>query len=67
MTFTGKSSIVENWETYKLNPFEQYSTGSDPLYFYPLKQYRLPYNYPQTFYKSYPVEHEAHTEPASGL
>ena len=52
----------ENYVPYKIKPFDYLSTGSDPLYFYQLKQFRLPYKYPQTFYKSYPAEHQSYFE-----
>jgi hypothetical protein len=61
------NTIHEGMQSYKMKPFEWVSTGTDPFYFYQLKQYRLPYDYPRSFYKSYPFEHNAHWEPASGI
>ena len=52
-----KNKTKENWQTYKQLPFKSVDTGADPLYYYPMKQYRKPYRWPLTFYQSYPYSH----------
>jgi hypothetical protein len=50
----------EGWVTYSQYPYGATATGKDdPLVFYNVPQYRLPYNWPFGFKTSYPVEHVA--------
>ncbi len=47
--------LKEKWENYIRTPFNYVDTGSTPMDFYRKDLYRLPYDYPYTFFKSYPI------------
>jgi hypothetical protein len=47
----------EPFDTYYRAPYNNIDTGTNPLVFYEYPTYREPYEYPYTFYKSYPVPH----------
>ena len=50
-------NVHENWQDYKMLPFGEVKSGSDPLYFYNYNRYRLPYRWPFKHYSSYPYPH----------
>ena len=53
---------VEGWANYERKPLNYLSTGSTPLNFYRKDLYRLPYRYPFTFNKSYPLPNQSYYE-----
>ena len=54
--FTSNSnSLNEGFEVYQQLPFGYFETGSEPLSYYRLDRYRLPYRYPDVFMTNYPV------------
>ena len=55
-----KPGALENWETYRQNPYGYVKTGATPLNFYARPRYRLPYRYPLKFRQSYPHDHMTH-------
>ena len=62
-----RPALSEGWQNYKSTQFNWISTGSEPLEYYHYPQYRAPYMYPFTFFKSYPQPHYSNYEPASGF
>jgi len=64
MTFGRKT--LEGWQVYQQKPFQWMDTGADPMYYYPMKQFRLPYRWPLTFYQSYPYPHMANFDSVMG-
>jgi hypothetical protein len=50
-----KKSIHEGFDMYQQLPFQYMYTGSQPLSYYRLDRYRLPYRYPDMFFTNYPV------------
>jgi hypothetical protein len=48
-------TMNEGFEVYKQLPFGYFETGSEPLSYYRLDRYRLPYRYPDVFMSNYPV------------
>jgi len=57
IVITGNKScdIKEKWQNYMRSPFNFIGTGANPIDFYRKDLYRFPYDYPYTFFKSYPV------------
>jgi len=53
--FSWRIETKESFTTYQTEPLKYISTGSTPLGFNQINYYRLPYEYPRTFYKSYPI------------
>ncbi len=49
------NQIQEGFDMYQQLPFKYMYTGSQPLSYYRLDRYRLPYRYPDVFYTNYPV------------
>ena len=47
-------STKESWTNYITPYFDYVRTTPDPPMFYSRPLYRLPYDYPRQFYKSYP-------------
>ena len=47
----------EFFQDYKLYPYGEVYSGSDPLYFYHYNRYRKPYRWPFKYYSSYPYPH----------
>jgi hypothetical protein len=47
----------EKFQDYKLYPYGEVYSGSDPLYFYKYNRYRKPYRWPYRYYSSYPYPH----------
>jgi hypothetical protein len=47
----------EAFQDYKLLPYGEVYSGSDPLYFYNYNRYRKPYRWPYLYYSSYPYPH----------
>jgi hypothetical protein len=47
--------VEEGFDMYQQLPFQYMYTGSEPLSYYRLDRYRLPYRYPDVFYTNYPV------------
>ena len=47
----------EAFQDYKLFPYGEVYSGSDPLYFYKYNRYRKPYRWPYRYYSSYPYPH----------
>lgn len=52
MSLTG-----EPFQDYKLCPYGEVYSGSDPLYFYNYDRYRKPYRWPFKYHSSYPYPH----------
>ena len=50
-------SSNEYFQDYKLYPYGEVYSGSDPLYFYNYNRYRKPYRWPYKYYSSYPYPH----------
>ena len=50
----------EGWANYERKPFNYLTTGSTPLNYYRKDLYRLPYRYPFTFQKSYPLPNQSY-------
>ena len=48
-------NVQEGFEVYQQLPFGYFETGSEPLSYYRLDRYRLPYRYPDVFMTNYPV------------
>lgn len=52
---TSSGKVEEGFEVYQQLPFGYFETGSEPLSYYRLDRYRLPYRYPDVFMTNYPV------------
>lgn len=52
----------EGWANYERKPLDYLTTGSTPLNYYRKDLYRLPYRYPFTFQKSYPLPNQSYYE-----
>jgi len=52
----------EGWANYERKPLDILTTGSTPLNYYRKDLYRLPYRYPFTFQKSYPLPNQSYYE-----
>ena len=48
---------TEYFQDYKLWPFGEVLSGTDPLYFYNYNRYRKPYRWPFRYFSSYPYSH----------
>lgn len=53
---------IEKYENYFRPPYNHIDNGSTPLTYYEYPTYREPYEYPYTFFKSYPVPHLSNYE-----
>lgn len=51
------SKLWENFQSYKMSPYGEVYTGSDPLYFYSYPRYRKPFRWPYQYHSSYPYPH----------
>ena len=49
--------MFERFQDYKMYPYGEVYSGSDPLYFYEYNRYRKPYMWPYKYYSSYPYPH----------
>jgi hypothetical protein len=55
MYYKKKNEVEEGFAMYEQQPFQYMYTGSEPLSYYRLDRYRLPYRYPDMFFSNYPV------------
>jgi len=55
-----KQEGFTGWSMYKTKPYNNVSTGSNPLIYYEHEKYRKPYNYPICHMKDYPIKHCAY-------
>ena len=58
----GLNMIKEKYENYYRGPYNYIDNGASPLTYYEYPIYREPYEYPYSFYKSYPVPHLSYAD-----
>ena len=56
-TYYLRTRFNEPFDTYYRGPYSHIDTGTSPMVFYEYPTYRKPFDYPYTYYQSYPVPH----------